>query len=640
MPIYKIIIFFFLFQPVILIGQNSYIVYKDLSKKEQKKFDRAEKFAKDQEYESAHRILNRLKETTPVFVDAYLKNGAIYFEQKDTASAISELEQALKIAPDYRINTHRFLATLCYDQGDFGKAVLHQSNYVKALKDQTEKAEGAIFELKCYKFAEWAIKNPVNFKPVAMSDAINTDSSAEYLPSFTADELKMIFTRRTGNLENLYESTRQNQNESWSPSILSPIFNTAANEGAFNMSADGNTIIFTRCGPNPALENYNSCDLFESEFVNGIWSNPESLEAINSYAWESQPCISENGQTLVFSSNRGGGYGKNDIYVSYKDELGSWSDPVNMGSVINTKGNEASPFFHEDGTSLYFMSDGHVGMGSYDLFLSRKKENSWLAPMNLGYPINTNKQEGALVVSLDGRTAYFAIDDERADIVSFELYEAIRPNPVSYVKGIVKDKSSNKPIAAKIEVARTDGSQKFSLKTDQSGEFLITLATNNSYSFTVEKENYLFFSERFEFVKETGIVEPIYLEIQLDSIGRNIAEQESDEVILKNVFFPTGSSELLESSFGELSKLLSLLEEHPQIKIEIQGHTDNIGSEEDNIKLSEARAKAVYAYLQTNGIGGDRLRYKGYGEERPVADNDIEKGRAQNRRTSFIILKE
>lgn len=625
--------------PGVMAGQQSYIVYKDLSKKHQKKFDKAERLATTQDYPGAHQILDQLKAQEPDFVDAYLKKAAIYLEESDTLKAISELEQALNMAPSYRINTHRFLASLYYRKSNFEKAIIRQTAYIDALKQKNKNIDEAVFKLACYSFAAKAVKNPVPFQPIALSESINTDTCSEYLPSFTADERNMIFTRRNENLENLYTSSRLSEHDDWSPAVLFHSFNTAENEGAFNMSADGKTIIFTRCGINPELENYSSCDLYESNWINGRWSQPVSLTNINTYAWESQPCISENGQTLAFSSNRIGGYGKTDIYFSYKDKKGIWSAPVNGGPIVNTNGNEAAPFYHADGTSLYFMSDGHVGMGDYDLFLCKLEKGKWLSPINLGYPINTREQEGAFVVSLDGQTAYFARADKQADIIRFELYAAVRPNPVTYVKGIVKDKKTGKPIESRLDIERTDGNQAFTIHTDRSGEFLITLPLEFSYSFNVAKEHYLFYSERFEFSEESKIYEPIYLEIQLDSIDQNIVEKNPQEIILKNVLFKIDSAELLESSYTELTKLEQLLKENPGLKIEIQGHTDNVGTEDYNLLLSEARAKVVYEYLLSEGIHAEQIRYSGYGEQKPIDTNITEKGRANNRRTSFIVVE-
>jgi outer membrane protein OmpA-like peptidoglycan-associated protein len=637
MPVYKFFIFILLIGPFFLEGQNAYSTYKDLNKKDLKKFKKADQLLNVQDFSGAHKILNDLLSNDPLFADGYLKNAAIYIEEGDTTSAIINLERALKIAPEYRINSHHALARLYYEKMEIRKAVLRQGQYIEALAAKHKSTEEASFELECFMFAENAIKNPVPFSPIPMPGTINTDSCAEYLPSFTADEQKMIFTRRDENLENLYSSTRNEKGGDWSPAESMSQFNSAVNEGAFNMSADGRTIIFTRCGPNPALDNYNSCDLYESKFINGNWTFPVSITAINTYAWESQPCISENGQTLFFSSNRSGGYGKSDIYISHRTEQGAWSVPINAGPVINSGGSEASPFFHPDGASLYFMSDGHIGMGNFDLFLSRFEDNVWLSPMNLGYPINTIKQEGAMVVSLDGQTAYFARSDEHADILQFELYTLARPKPVLYVKGIVKDRRTLLPVESIIEIEQWNGEDSLSILTDRSGEFLITLPSDQIYSFTVQKEKYLFFSERFELTGKSGLTDPVYLEILLDE-AKGIENSEREEIVLKNVLFESGSSRLKESSFKELTKLVKLLLDNQKLKIEIQGHTDNIGTSEDNLTLSEARAKSVYDFLLDKGIDPGRLRFKGFGEKKPVSPNDTEAGRSQNRRTSFVVI--
>ena len=312
------------------------------------------------------------------------------------------------------------------------------------------------------KFSLTSKGNPVPYKPQNLGDKINT-TNAEYLPSLTADESILIYTERIRGQEDFYISEKKDS--VWQAGKPMDDINTDLNEGAQSISADGKFLVYTACD---RRDGYGSCDLYFSESKNGKWTKPANIgNMINTRSWESQPSISADGKALYFSSNRKGGYGNNDIFVSYCDEAGVWGKPQNLGEVINSKGHDQSPFIHHDGETLYFMSDGHPGMGGHDLFFSRKeKDGNWGLPKNLGYPINTEADESTLVISLDGQTAFFATDRNKAesytgdeatrkidmDLYSFHLYPEARPQAVTYVKANVKDAETNKKLSdAKVE---------------------------------------------------------------------------------------------------------------------------------------------------------------------------------------------
>ncbi|MFT5801262.1 MAG: outer membrane protein OmpA-like peptidoglycan-associated protein, partial [Nonlabens sp.] len=431
---------------------------------------------------------------------------------------------------------------------------------------------------------------------------------------------------------------------------------------AQSISADGKLLVFTAC---TRRDGYGSCDLYFSEVIDGRWTKVANMgKEINSRARETQPSLSADGKAIYFSSNRGGGQGEMDIWVSKRDEDGAWGIPENLGEVINTTGVDRAPFIHQDGQTLYFMSDGHEGMGGHDLFYSRLENEVWGKPKNLGYPINTEADEGTLVISLDGKTAYFATDRNKPgkrgkeeeymgkvdlDLFSFELYEEARPQPVTYVKATVRDAATRKKLAgAKVAFTdlETEKSHAFST-TDSDGEFLVCLPLGKNYSLNVTKEEYIFHSENFALDKINNLDKPFLLDIELQPVPILTAVPTSTEgalaegkpIILKNVFFETGSAELKTASLLELNRLKKLLTDHPTLVIRINGHTDNIGSDEDNLTLSNNRAKAVNDYLIINGISGDRLSYKGFGETKPISNNEIPEGRQSNRRTEFVVIK-
>ena len=316
-----------------------------------------------------------------------------------------------------------------------------------------------------------------------------------------------------------------------------------------------------------------------------------------------------------------------------------WGNPVNLGDSVNTPGNEMSPFIHSDGKTLYFASDYWPGVGGFDIFYCRQKNDSvWTTPKNIGYPINSYKDEQGLVVDASGKKAYYSSDrpgSKGMDIYSFELYKEARPSPVSYIKGLIVDEDSGQPICAKIELIDLENSK--SVIEGEScwdkGEFLMCLPLGKEYAFNVSKEGYLFYSDNFHLQEKKDIIDPYILQIKLKKI------QVGGSVILRNVFFNTASYELKPESKVELQKLTDFLNLNKTVLIEIDGHTDNIGSEEMNKKLSESRAKEVYKYLIYSGIDENRMKFTGYGFSKPISSNETDEGRALNRRTEFRIIK-
>jgi outer membrane protein OmpA-like peptidoglycan-associated protein len=343
-------------------------------------------------------------------------------------------------------------------------------------------------------------------------------------------------------------------------------------------------------------------------------------------------------------SNRKGGKGGMDIWkCSLKgfSEWGRpiWGNPVNLGDSVNTPGNEMSPFIHSDGKTLYFASDYWPGMGGYDIFYCHQKNDSvWSSPQNIGYPINSHKDEQGLVVDASGLNAYYSSDrpgSKGMDIYSFELYKNARPNPVSYIKGKVVDEDTGLPVCAKVELIDLDNSKSV-IKGEscwEKGEFLMCLPLGKEYAFNISKEGYLFYSDNFKLREITNIIDPYILDIKLKKI------KIGSSVVLRNIFFNTGSFELLPESKIELQKLIDFLNLNKSLIIEIGGHTDNVGRADLNLKLSESRAKEVYKYLMSQNIDPARMKYMGYGLTMPVGPNDTPEGRALNRRTEFRIIK-
>jgi outer membrane protein OmpA-like peptidoglycan-associated protein len=358
---------------------------------------------------------------------------------------------------------------------------------------------------------------------------------------------------------------------------------------------------------------------------------------VNTSKWESQPSVSANGRMLFFSSNRPGGQGGKDLWYSIKDESGKWREPVNLGEEINTSGDEMSPFIHFDGKTLYFASNGRPGMGGFDIYKTRMTNDStWTEPQNLGYPINTYNDEMGLIIESDGQKAYFSSERDKEngkDIFSFNLYEAVRPDPVAYFKGQVTDKETGKMLVAEFELVNlSTGKSVVSSKTDSYGNFLVCIPSGYDYALNITKAGYLFFSENFMFEGKHPVLKPFVMSVNLSPL------KIGEKMVLANVFYETDSWELKKESLAELDKLLDLLNDNKELVVEIGGYTDATGNIEHNMVLSEKRALSVVDFLVENGISSERLKYKGYGDNSPIGDNITSEGRRLNRRTEVKIL--
>ncbi len=602
--------------------------------KAHKAFDLASTYLEKQLYDEAIGQLNLAVSFDSTYTIAYQQLGDIYRKLGLYYKAKKNYEKVLKINPDFLPLTYFGIAESEFNTGEYAKALQHFTKYVSYPILDAGRKICTKYILNC-EFSLRAIKNPVPFNPLNMGSAINT-ADDEYFPSVTADGATMIFTRRSSRGENFYTSIKKGGK--WTQAkYLSDTINTDFNEGAQCISQDGKYLFFTGCNRPDGL---GRCDIYIANKEGKRWSDPFNIGMpVNTEAWESQPSLSANGRTLYFSSNRSGGMGGYDIWKSDLLDNGSWAVPVNLGPSINTPYDEQAPFIHPDDQTLYFSSNGWPGLGKKDLFISRADSlGQWSQPTNLGYPINTFHEENGLIVSRDGKTAYFSADREdtfgKLDIYSFELPKPIRPNPVTYVRGVIIDEDTQKPLNAKIQINElSSGKFAFDDVCDaDSGSFLATMRVGRSFSLAVSKEGYLLHSENFT-LKDEKSKEPFHVKIVLQKIavGRKST--------LQNIFFDTNKYELLPESRIELHEIIAFLADNPRVAIEIQGFTDDTGTENLNQILSENRAKSVYNYLISHGVKSNRLSYRGYGSSNPVADNTTEEGKRMNRRTQFQITK-
>lgn len=623
-------------------GQNGKKKYSISNKRVIEQYEKALSSFDRYDYTTAQKLLLECVKKEPRFIEGHLVLSQVYMEMGEVNLAIESILKAQSIDKDFHPRAYYILGLLYFSNGEYQKALSSFETFL-TYKDKRATMNDSARKMieKCH-FALNQVANPVPFSPKNIGVGVNTDLD-EYWPSLSVDEKTLVYTVRlpkspdkgikgTKWQEDLYISFRNDDGE-WAKGepVKSPL-NTEFNEGAQSVSSDGKTIYFTICR--------GECNLYQSVLEpDGLWSPPQKLPpTINTERYsEKQPSISPDGRTLYFVSNRPEGFGKFDIWKSELKPDGTWGSPSNLGSVINTDESEQSPFIHFDNKTLYFSSSGHMGMGGQDIFVSRLDSmGNWTTPINLGYPINTHGDEDGLIVNARGNNAYYSsdINPERGrDIFTFELYPEVRPTPTSYITGTVRNSKTLEPVEANIKLV--------DLKLDRvvmdvvstlKGEFLVCLPVNNRYGLFVSAPGYLFHSEHFDLTEYYSFDKPLRLDVLLQPI-------EKDEVItLRNIFFAFDSYDLLPESKPELNYLFDILKRNPTMRIEIGGHTDDRGSAEYNLKLSEQRAKAVADYLISQGIDAARLKWVGYGKSKPEAPNDTPEGRAQNRRTEIKIL--
>jgi len=631
-------LFFLLFCVICFVSTAQTYNPDKVNKKAIDLYERALLKLQNDQFKESIPMLKKAIEFDNKYADAILSLASVYGELKDYKTSVEYFEKGRALDTAYfRFFNLPYSINLA-GLGRFNDAfnAINQFLNIKELSDRSRKS--GEYRKRTYEFGiQYANKSPGSyvFAPMNLGDSVNSEKS-EYYPSITINDSMFVFTRRgEGYREDFFESTILHYKKYTKSKLINGDINLEPSKGAINISQDGEWLIFA--GYN-FRGGYGDFDLYISYDTPTGWSEPENLgRNINTESWESSPSVSPDKRALYFSSNRPGGYGGKDLYVSYRMPNGKWGPAKNMGPSVNTSGDELAPFIHADNATLYFTSDGLPGYGNSDLFLCRKgPNNEWSIPENLGYPINTIENEGSLFVGADGKTAFYASDrsDSRGelDIYTFELRPDVRPAKTLYVKGKVYDAKTGKGLPSAVELIDNTNQQTVSnVQTDETGNYFITLPVGRDYTFTVNRKGYLFYSELFPLSKR----EPD------STYNKDIAMRPIEinaSLVLKNIFFESNSAQLQQISQIEINKLLQLMTENATLKVQINGYTDNVGKPADNLKLSANRAKAVVDYLVSKGTDVKRLVYKGFGETKPIADNKTEAGRALNRRTEFVII--
>lgn len=607
-------------------------------------YTEADNFRVRGQFSQAINLLQQAIQRDRNFVEAYYRLGIVYMSLKDFPKAIENFEKGLSLTNDIRKQRVFWydLGESYFTIGEYDKAENTISSFLQAETQNRQRIQHARLLLDNIAFARENQRNASLYRQRPLSDTVNA-FVMQYFPVLTADQQSLIFTRRLGNGPNEDEDlviSRKDARGRWTaPVSLSDNINSDLNEGTCTISADGRRLIFTSC---VGRKGFGSCDLYESVKVGDTWSEPRNLgRNLNSADWESQPALSADGRTLYFVSDRRGGVGRRDIWVSHLDDNGEWTRARNVGKPVNTIYDEISPFIHANNRVLYFASNGLVGFGGYDIFFSeRDSAGLWTAPKNMGSPINNHEDQFSLFITADGKKGYYSHEElregyTRSRIFEMDIPEEDRVRYVSnYVKGRVTDRVTGEPLGAAIELINLATHETESLVHADSvtGAYLFVLTEGSEYALYVSMPGYLFRSLNFNY-SEQEHMKPISLDVALDRAA------EGTTAVLQNIFFDVDSYALHAKSRTELEKIRRFLEDNPGLRVEIGGHTDNSGSVTYNQQLSERRARSVYDYLVGVGIDARRLVPKGYGPSVPVADNSTVEGRSQNRRIEFKLIR-
>ena len=587
-------------------------------------------------------------------------------------AALRYFEEVDARCPEYHSDVPYHLGAIHYGSGDYSAAARHfeafrkfptddpkrmARNYDKQYKDVEEIMPDLEFYADFY-------RNTTPLDPVPLPN-VSTPAD-EYLPMLSPDNELLFFTRVSKvrakgdivsrDVEELTEARRRSVGEDFDPGRALPEpFNEGGDSyGGVTISVNNKEMFVTVCGP-PDQRGYRNCDIFRSHYDSHFdldiggqkweWTGLGDLgPGINTPdGWESQPSLSADGRTMYFAANRPDTDGL-DILQSTRDEKGNWSKAVPVKG-INTKGDEKAPFMHSDSRTLYFAArqnsdgEGHRGAGGYDIFYSRMNDDgTWSKPRNIGHPINTDQDEHGLIVSADGRTAYFASGRYKGvgglDIYGVGLPKEARPDDILVLKGEVRDEHGGPVKDATVEVKYMDTRRTETVTVDQAdGSYatVLRLAAGDDVVVTVKKKDHVFDSRTFS-VEDTirGGAAQVDMTVQKIDVGKSYR--------VNDIKYATNSAVITKSSEHILDELIAFMKENPTIRIRIEGHTDNVGRLDDNMALSNDRAFTVMEYLQRKGIKASRLSFKGMGPTKPIASNDTPEGRARNRRTEFVIV--
>ena len=633
----RIILFFSFFFSFHLVFSQECYPEKNKDKKLVKKI---EKLIEKRSYYDA---IDALQNTNQAAVFFELK-AEILWRSGDFFNAETQALKAIELCTDNFPKAYYFLGEIAYKRKDYVNADIYLKKAIN-LQIGDPYYSDAIMLYENAKILAQIINNPVKFNPQIVKGISTQDD--EYLPIISPDQELSFFTRRsdkmslqditTTTIEEFVFSKKINGDFEVGQALTYP-FNLESNEGGASITIDNKILYYTKCIRDN--KGYNNCDIYYVNRENGAWSNvqefPKNISKIDS--WESQPTVSSDGKTILFSSDRSGGYGKMDLYEISKVN-DTWTSAKNLGSTINSNENEKSPYLHTDGKTLFFASTNFPSLGGFDIFYSRKDSlGNWQKPINIGYPINTVADEISLFVSTDGNQAYFASNNLNGiggwDIYSFGLYEGAKPERVLFLKGDLLDENKQIIEDVELEIKNLTTQEITTIKVD-AGTYVssLTLAKDDDVLITIKKEGFAF-NSTYIYTEDTSFNSPSALNFEMQSL------EQGKSFSIENIYFDNNSYELKRATNEILIEFAKYLEVNNTLIIEINGFTDNVGNQADNQLLSENRAKAVRDLILLQGISEKRVFYNGFGESSPITSNDTEKGRGQNRRTEFKIISQ
>ena len=594
-------------------------------------------------------------------------------ETYDFTEANAYLVPLVERCPDYHSDPYFYLGAMSYAERRYTDALDYFDKFIHFPSDDESKfsrdydknyktVKAAIPSVEFFKkYAE----NPVDYNPKIVEE-ISSKEGEEYLPVLSPDNEIIFFTKKHSKkskgiigdnwVEEFTMSKRENINSKFEePKALSAPFNLGDNYGGATISVDNKEMYIAKVNPNGM--NPQNIDIYKTTYAKSYdevkgydtysWSKLESIgDHINTkQGWEAQPSLSSDGKLLFFASARPesvlGPDGKPsvDIYFCERQSDDSWGNPQNLESV-NTKGSDKTPFMHSDSRTLYFSSNAHRGFGGFDLFFTRQLDDgTWSEPENLGAPINSEKDEEGLIVTTDGKLAYFSSKMEGSytkDIFSFELPERAKPQKVIILKGTVKDENDEVVQDLEIEIKSDSRDDPETIKINQEdGSYaaIINVEKGEDVVVMIKKDGYAFNAQLLTTKDELKKPDVIELTTQVQKIEAN------KPFLIRDINYRTSSSDIDDESKTILKLFAIYLKENPSLKIEIRGHTDDVGNLTDNLALSTDRAFEVLGYLQEHGIESGRLNYKGFGPNKPLASNETSEGRLKNRRTEFVVTK-
>lgn len=609
------------------------------------------------------------------------KLGECYLFSVFKSKAKDHLLKAINLQPSIDPRINYYLGQAYHLNNEFDRAIDFYTKYRASVQEPWEREDIQLRIQQCNN-GKKIVKKPIRVFIDNLGSNVNTKFH-EYGAVISADESVIIYTsRREGSTggkidpvlneqyEDLYIATKNDDGTWGKAQNMGENVNTNDHDAVSGISADGSRIIIYKGRSGMG-------DLFECVLEGSEWSKPQDLgKHINTKNFqEPSACYSPDGNILYFVSEKPGGHGGHDIYLSRRDEKGRWGPAENLGTTINTKYKEDGIYMHPDGKTLYFGSEGHTSMGGMDIFKSTfdAVTKTWSKPENLGYPVNTADQDAFFVISASGRHGYYMstahednkglrdlymitfLGDEKQMVLNNEdnllasvaapvkdvviaPEVVVKEAQLTLLKGVISDYLTKELLGAEIEIVDNEAGVVIATFKSNSttGKFLVSLPAGKNYGIAVKKEDYLFHSENFD-IPNTAAFQEVEKNIELKKLSVGT------KIVLRNIFFDLDKATLRPESTTELNRLIGLMNEVPTLKIELGGHTDSQGSDSHNQDLSERRAAAVVDYLTKAGISADRLKSQGYGETQLV--NGCKNGvrcsddqHQENRRTEFKVL--